>query len=51
MFLMGHYRALFVYFSSFRQQFYRKREDFSGIRTVIVEANHDDHLTICLAQI
>ena len=38
-------QPLFVYFSSFQQQFYRKIVDFSGNRTRIVgvEDEHSDH--------
>ena len=38
-------QPLFVYFSSFQQQFYRKIVDFNGNRTRIVgvEDEHSDH--------
>ena len=44
---MGQLRPLFIYLSSFQQQFYRKIVDFSRIRTLIVkeEGKPDDHQT------
>ena len=49
---MANPGLFFVYFCSFKQQFYRKIVNFSGIRTLIVraEGEHADHLTTTTAQ-
>ena len=48
---MGQSRPLLLIFNSFQIQFYRKIEDFNGIRTQIigVEGKHADHLTTTTA--